>query len=510
MAVEGYVLALALAGMSDAISYMVVTPSLIFYILQNGGTQSQYGFVMSSFSFASFCTKPFLGWWSDVHGFRLPYLLSLATACLGGFIYTAASALPDGQMSIAAIFIARLLGGVGMANSALGFAYVARVVPQKDQTAMNSFLSILRIFGMALGPAVNLVVSWVDVDFGVWRLDSLNSVGLILVLLNFSAMLTVAYFLEEPRDHKDYNSESSSETLGTTDSNLEDTSSWADISNAFISLNIIIPMLSIFTFNANFQLIETGFPPAANDALGWGPITTSLAMGSISLLIALNMFTVIQLSKRGVTDAQLLSFGMTLSAVSYTALYFLWVRHADVWTFYAPVAGAACSFPFLAAPTRSIFTAAVNNKPLLSRHGGSMQAILSMMASMAGFLTPGFVATYCLKNPEYIDLSENNREMTKWSLFAPCLALLTLMGVILIQMSPSKKVKISSDDNSTYEITGINETGHVNESTSLVEKNTANQMIKKKSRRNSLEEIHRASTVSLMGVHHGHHDDHKT
>ena len=46
--------ALALIQLVDAISYMVVAPSIIFYVLQVGGTMDQYGLILSSFSFASF------------------------------------------------------------------------------------------------------------------------------------------------------------------------------------------------------------------------------------------------------------------------------------------------------------------------------------------------------------------------------------------------------------------------------------------------------------------------
>lgn len=49
---------LALIGLIDAISYMAVAPSLIFYVNQLGGTKEQYGLIMSAFSFMSFCFKP--------------------------------------------------------------------------------------------------------------------------------------------------------------------------------------------------------------------------------------------------------------------------------------------------------------------------------------------------------------------------------------------------------------------------------------------------------------------
>ena len=49
---------LSLIGLIDAISYMAVAPSLIFYVQELGGTKEQYGLIMSAFSFCSFCLKP--------------------------------------------------------------------------------------------------------------------------------------------------------------------------------------------------------------------------------------------------------------------------------------------------------------------------------------------------------------------------------------------------------------------------------------------------------------------
>lgn len=116
MAVETYLVALTVVGLADAISYMLVTPSLVFYVSQNGGTMHQYGIIMSAFSFSSFIAKPALGWWSDKKGFRVPYASSLVLALLGGILYVAASALPRGAIAVNAILAARLLGGCGGAN----------------------------------------------------------------------------------------------------------------------------------------------------------------------------------------------------------------------------------------------------------------------------------------------------------------------------------------------------------------------------------------------------------
>jgi len=126
--IEKYLVALAIVGIVDSISYMVVAPSLIFYVLENGGTKYSYGIIMSVFSFSSFCFKPVVGYWSDKEGFRIPYFVSITLAILGGFLYVLASALPSSSSSsissvdppphrptaaICGLFAARLFGGCG-------------------------------------------------------------------------------------------------------------------------------------------------------------------------------------------------------------------------------------------------------------------------------------------------------------------------------------------------------------------------------------------------------------
>uniref|UniRef100_A0A7S4J783 Major facilitator superfamily (MFS) profile domain-containing protein n=2 Tax=Odontella aurita TaxID=265563 RepID=A0A7S4J783_9STRA len=447
---QRYLVALALAGMVDAVSYMVVAPSIIFYVLDNGGTKEQYGFILSAFSFASFCSKPFIGWWSDERGFRVPYLASLAVASSGGLLYLLASSLPPGRAAVGAILASRLLGGVGAANSALGYAYVARVVPHGAQTTTNSLLSAVRMTGLAAGPGVNALLGWVDVDVGSngWKIDPLNSVGVVLVATNLLAMAFVWALLEEPEkggsdDESGIESGGGDEEVekvevgaevGATELVEEATPSIMDFLRTVASADILVPFLSIFTFNANFQLIETAFPPAANDGIGWGPVQTSVALGSMSVVIVVTMMAVSYLSsKAGVSDVSLITSGHALSAGAYTALYFLWARGAQHWHFWLPLMLSSSMFPVMAAPTRSFFTIAVDGKPVLGKLQGRMQAYLSMGASVAGFVTPGLVARFCLRSPEEVEASPDGRELTAWSLFAPVLNGVTIVGMAYIR-----------------------------------------------------------------------------
>ena len=150
---------------------------------------------------------------------------------------------------------------------------------------------------MAIGPGANLLVAKVDAT--AWGLDSLNSVGLVIVACNAVAMCSILCLLDEPKEkdpdlseHSSPEEEGASSTVASEENGASDAKSdlfqsFAAMFKAFLTMDILVPMLSIFVFNANFQLIETGFAPAAHDALGWGPVESSVALGSISFIIAL-------------------------------------------------------------------------------------------------------------------------------------------------------------------------------------------------------------------------------
>lgn len=413
--VEKYLVALAVGGLVDAVSYMVVAPSIIFYVVQQGGTKEQYGIILSAFSFASFCAKPFLGAWSDRAGFRIPYICSLALSACGGLFYLLASVT---KIPVGMILAGRLLGGVGAASSALGFAYLANVVANDQQTKVNSLLSAIRMVGMAVGPGVNVVLASIDLHVGSFSLDPLNSVGLVLLVSNILALASIYFLLDDPPREEPTKTNNGS-------------SLWSLVTS-MLCAEIVVPILCIFGFNASFQLIETGFAPAASHALGWGPVEASAVLGCISIVIFAAMFLVLYLSSRKVKDESLMTFGLWLSIVGYTLIYVLWCMGAPAWHFYAPMVLSASSFPFLGAPTRSVFTKAVETKPVLAKHGGTMQAILSMFASVAGFVTPGVVAAYVLRHPTQVEHSRNHRELTPLALFAPGTSLLTFVGLLYI------------------------------------------------------------------------------
>lgn len=430
-----YTIALVICNLIDSVTYMVIAPSILFYVRENGGNKEEYGYILSSFSFSCFIFKYFFGSWSDRTGLRILFMGSFLLSIIGGALYTVSCLF--GDYAILGILSSRLLMGIGAANSVLTYCYVARVVPHEQQTFINTLLGFGKIIGMAGGPAFNVLLVYVNIDFGVFVLDPLNSVGVLIMLLNFVSMISIYFLLEEPdvflrkKYPRSYLLDDKMDTISEVKKN-GNKASWIEIISAILCPNIIVPFCSLFAFNATFQLVETGLTPAMSDGLGWKTKKISGVFGSLSIMIAVGMAIVSALSKRNISDEVLLRIGLMLSVIASSLLYLLWERHASLLDFCIPLVVGAFSFPFLMVPARTIFTLAVDSKPALESYQGTMQAALSMGGSVAGFTIPAFVAKYCVKSPKQVDVSVPQREMTEYSLAFPVLCALTLIGAMLM------------------------------------------------------------------------------
>jgi len=366
---EPFVFALAILGLVDSISFMIVTPSLAFYISSLGGSQDFYGFVLSVYSFSSFCGKPVLGRWSDAYNFQVPYMVSITLSVLGGFLYAIAPAFLNSKTALASVALGRILGGLGRANSALGFAYVARACPANERTSITAILGGMQMIGMAIAPLFSACLIDVDFSFGGVHFDNLNSVGLLIVIFNLVSQVVVYLFLPDLTTVDDNNSHDEGEKE----------SEWLRMFRCIVrNPHIGIPFLTIFTFNFNWQFIETALAPASFDVLGWGPVEVSYVLGGMAVLVFLGMTSVHRISQSGVSDIKLLCWGLSGNIIGYTMLYMLWYRGVSYIAFIIPVFVGAGSFPFLGAPNRSLFSEAVDLTPELSGFEGTMQALLSV------------------------------------------------------------------------------------------------------------------------------------
>lgn len=246
---KAFILPFSIINALGSVTNIVLGPSLVFYVLENGGTKEDYGVVLGAYSLASFAAKPFIGLFSDRVGFRIVYFVTLAIAALGGLVYFAAGAF-DGMVAIGLICMGRLLNGLGLgaAVQALDFAYIARTVENEEQTKINTFLSLVSMFGFLVGPIINFILADLDSQwFGV-KIDNLSSVGLVLFACNLLALIAIYFLLEEPTDI-----ELNEPPIQSTTEESNKGSVLTCVRHS-LRFSILLPLFTVFTYNTGFEM----------------------------------------------------------------------------------------------------------------------------------------------------------------------------------------------------------------------------------------------------------------
>lgn len=244
--------------------------------------------------------------------------------------------------------------------------------------------------------------------------------------------------------------------------------------------------------------IETAFPPAAFDALGWGPVQTSTVLGGTSILIFANMMLVFFLSAKKVRDEILVVIGSLAWVVGGLLLYLLWVKGAKSWHFIMPIVICICGFPFIGASNRSLFTKAVTATPALEMRHSFMQAVLSMSASVAGFAAPGLVAAFVLRKPEEVDTSLDHRELNPSALYIAIGPLITIFGIVYLTMC-RRQPKDMSIYNEDIEKVYMDETSKLmRDSERMRQRRSSVQVLEQKIDPHT--EAYRRESITMMGI----------
>ena len=184
-------------------------------------------------------------------------MFSISLSILGGILYSIAPVFANYKASLASLALGRILGGLGRANSALTFAYVARACQANERTSISSLLGGVQMIGMAIAPLFSAFLSNADFDlFGI-HFNHLNGVGLFIILINLTSQVLIYLFLPDLPQSDDENA-----------NDEEQESEWLRMFRCILSNpHIGVPFLTVFIFNFNWQFIETTLAPSGQDAL---------------------------------------------------------------------------------------------------------------------------------------------------------------------------------------------------------------------------------------------------
>jgi hypothetical protein len=211
----------------------------------------------------------------------------------------------------------------------------------------------------------------------------------------------------------------------------------------------------------------------------------------MSIVVFINMMVVFWLSARKIRDEYIIVVGSLLSTVGYFLIWALWQWESSVWHFAVPIIIGTSGFPFLAAPCRSCFTKVVDSVKMLSDNQGTMQAVLSMFASVAGFVAPGFIAAVVLRTPAQVESSADHRELSPVGMVFSAMCFLILLGSVrsVLTVGASAKKLMNEDESSG-----------IDEKTGLIRPERRRSSVNGDRRYSAKVEVARRSSVACLGM----------
>ena len=191
---------LLMINITNSITSSVVGPSLIFYVTKMGGSKEEYGTIMSSTFLRGILMTSFYGAWVDRNGgrYRGPYGASFVLGMAGSLVYFLAAICPPGKFAMHVMLVGRLVIGMGLSGRTLAYMWVAMAIPRENQWNVLTLLSMTRMVGMIMGPALNALVAKVNAKLVIASkiipINPNNLPGLLLFVgegLLFAARLVV-------------------------------------------------------------------------------------------------------------------------------------------------------------------------------------------------------------------------------------------------------------------------------------------------------------------------------
>lgn len=318
------VMALFIMIFLDMIGYMALMPTLIFYVREVGGSESQYGTIMAGSSFGSFLMMPLYASWVDASGkFRKPWFVGQCMCIIGMFLYTFAIIFVQTGLAVHVLLASRIIYGIGAASGSISFTYIASMIEPSQLTFVTMLLSLASGQGMAWGPFLNSFLEDVDFTINLFGLtipvNDINGVGILISLIQSINLFLIYFFLPEPPSKK-----REEETIMIEKAKLiqdepeQENAGWnAVIQELTTDIKLFLPLFTLFVVNANYQLIEISFPPATSHALGWGPSETSAVFGYNTILMGLVMFGAMKLSQQyNLSDTSMIIAGNTFWVIA--------------------------------------------------------------------------------------------------------------------------------------------------------------------------------------------------
>lgn len=491
----------------DMVGYLVLIPTLIFYVRQFGGSDSQYGLILAANNFAAFIMLPVYGSWVDASGnkFRKPFMIGSCLCIIGMLAYTLAAVFPP-AVAVHVLLASRIIYGTGAAaGSAMGVTYIATVVDPGQLTFCTQLFSVASYSGLAFGPFFNTLLSGLDTSIHLFGLtiplNSYNGVGFLIGFFELIGLVLIYLFLPDPVNNIDKETSLQAETKLLLNEKVPEDRGWLAVFEALTSnVKLALPMIQRYVVSANYMLIETAFPPAVSHGLGWGPVQTSLAMGAQAIaLIVMTAVTIVLSTRYKVPDSTMIVNGNIFWVISGIMMHSLWTFRAKAWHFVLPITIGVIGFPLIGPANTSSFSKATVTDPSLEPIRARLQSVFAMMGEIANFSIPLFVGNYVLRHPTVIESGDDPHELTSFALYTPIFSGICILGFLY------EKFVLHFDDEDETDESEDEEGDYVSESTTLLRHKRMSSRHSLRSIRSMVSpknESNRVMSSSFMGGNH--------
>lgn len=236
------------------VGFGIIIPVIPFLAEEVGGSPTELGLLMASYSLMQLVFAPIWGRLSDRIGRKPIMIIGIAGLALSFFI----SAIAD---SLLLLFVARIIGGIlSSANMPTAMAYVADITTAENRSKGMGIIGAAAGLGFVFGPAIG----------GIFSKTSLSLPFIIAGVLSLVTLLLVIFLLKEslPIEKRSVNI------------NHKEESKWKGFKGPYTIMYILqlIVTLSMAGLEATFAYFAA--QKAGIDTVGLGYIFMIMGFGS--------------------------------------------------------------------------------------------------------------------------------------------------------------------------------------------------------------------------------------
>ena len=179
------------------LQYSLVMPTIWEYMRVDIHCEKKVwlGVLVAAFTVCQAAFFPVMGVWSDRSGFRTPYCVCASCGVAGGCLYGLAGFFHSLPLALAG----RALLGIGGSNRTLAPAFITRVAPTAQVTALLALNNGCSLLGVMFGPAINFLLLPINVTIAGAELNARTAAGWVCALVNMAMLLAYAFAFREPR-----------------------------------------------------------------------------------------------------------------------------------------------------------------------------------------------------------------------------------------------------------------------------------------------------------------------